>query len=263
MVNTQNCDLEKLKKTLEGGTKIIRTSKGRGTDGKKLCYIDLLNNDNSRKKGNSQPTPSTFVARLEDSDKLENWLKNKSLKYEYESPVEMLIILIDIVGFSQNSSCEQLYVLKTFENLVFEKGAWGDLNNYIIDILSTGDGFYILAKKCFIKNIDTYLCGLVKRIDEYNRHENPQREINFRCALNIGEVYKWKWKKGDNYIGQGMNDCQRIISFIPKKLEDVIYFSDSVYKAMLSPSGSHPRLQRLGRMYDKHGKPHKIFQLSL
>jgi len=201
----------------------------------------------------------------EDADEAGRIFQERRTEKEFNilKSEEKVIILLDLVDFSKASGLEQVLLLKTFDYLALrEPKEW--LDKYISNIIPTGDGYFILAEKGIIPQLTQYLETIRKNVDEYNQKQNPRHKIGFRCAVHKGEVYKYKGSGANNttyetYIGDGLNDCKRIFSFIPKNIVDVVYFSESIYYEGIA----RHNFIRLGIMKDKHNKEHKVFQLQI
>ena len=133
-------------------------------------------------------------------------------------------------------------------------------------LIQTGDGFIVVF------HVDSNLKGpdvleparnIANKLDKRNnpRHNCP---IHFRISITMGETFMTRDITGDeNYAGDAIVEADRLISCMPDDIDDLVYFSDTVYrefKASFEEGGY--RFTRLGTKRDKHGKSHRIYSLE-
>ena len=67
-----------------------------------------------------------------------------------------------------------------------------------------------------------------------------------------------------NYVGEGINGGNRVLSAIGKELDDVVYLSGEVRKEILKQGTDAiiQSLENVGRKKDKHDKPWRVYRLN-
>lgn len=133
-----------------------------------------------------------------------------------------LIILIDIVGFSKGTTEEQVYKIYAFEHYVFKHVIANKLRISsritINQFIPTGDGCYIVADECDPKIALDFLISLIKGFQYIKKDdENPWA---LRVSALIGECVSFlDLAHHRNFIGEGMNEAARILSYGQSALE--------------------------------------------
>jgi hypothetical protein len=96
-------------------------------------------------------------------------------------------------------------------------------------------------------------------------------EIHFRMGVHAGPIYCfWDVGRNDwNYIGEGINGGQRVMSVIGRETDDVVFISARVRQDLLASSDqegpSRPilsNLQNRGRRHDKQGNPWRVYEIN-
>jgi hypothetical protein len=92
-------------------------------------------------------------------------------------------------------------------------------------------------------------------------------EFHFRMGLHVGPV-RWFWDpryQRWNYVGQGINGGNRVLSAIGKETDDVVFVSGDVRAAIRAeqvgstlPKFMHNR----GRRADKHNRLWRVYELN-
>jgi len=88
-------------------------------------------------------------------------------------------------------------------------------------------------------------------------------EFHFRIGVHCGPVYTF-WDPGRdnwNYIGEGINGGNRVLSAMGKEYDDTLYISGDVRHKLMSAADDFPgkkhvlqHLHNRGRRPDKHGR---------
>jgi class 3 adenylate cyclase len=133
---------------------------------------------------------------------------------------------------------------------------------HIESLLHTGDGF-VLVFEPHDELKDPWPLDVAKNIAVALDDRNDDwHEVHFRIAVHRGHVYRTGDLLGrPNYVGTVVTDVERLLSCIDSNQEDVVCFSDSVYrryKKLLSGA----EFIRMGSRPDKWGKLHKLYLLE-
>lgn len=136
---------------------------------------------------------------------------------------KMLIILIDIVGFSKSSTRQQVYDIYRFQRFLITQilSSKFDFSKHIhiSQFIPTGDGCYIVADEC---KPGTALKFLIEMLKDFNLFQTDEDNIrSLRISAEIGNCVPFiDIAKHKNYIGEGMNEAARILAYGQKTLED-------------------------------------------
>ncbi|MCQ2584937.1 MAG: hypothetical protein MJ185_05050 [Treponema sp.] len=203
-----------------------------------------------------------------------------------EIPAEnKLVILIDIVGFSKGTTKEQVYKIYCFEHYVI-KNVLSNFFNFknrirINQFISTGDGCYIVADECDPKTALDFLVALISGF-QYIEKDDPNPWA-LRASALFGEcVPILDLAKHKNYIGEGMNEAARVLSYgqaaLEKKfLEDnpeaeiidaklfsrnSLYTDESLSEELKDYVSSENKIFHFDNISDKHGKTRNVTVLQ-
>jgi len=196
-----------------------------------------------------------------------------------------LVILIDIVGFSKGSTREQVYKIYAFEHYVLKQvlSNFLDFNKHIKinDFIPTGDGCYIVADECSPEHALNFLVTLVKGFQYLN--EDAEHPWALRASALVGEcVPILDLAHHKNYIGDGMNEAARILSYGQAALEKAylnknpektvtdaklfsrnsLYVGDSLSSALSEYSDEGKNIVHFSGIPDKHGIKRNISVLQ-
>ncbi len=179
------------------------------------------------------------------------------------------IILIDIIGFSHNSSQQQFDII-TYLTKSYIKMLQTLLNNsqmsfsrMIEGIVPTGDGFYCILNP----RLKGYGVILGMNFIYFTEHIVERRVGNLciKVAVHTGEVYPFTDILGHtNYIGDGLNDCARYLQ-IKNVTASALITSIPAFESFEKFLSSHPDFEELviqrelkrsslHEFEDKHGK---------
>ncbi len=136
---------------------------------------------------------------------------------------EKLIILIDIVGFSKDTTRNQVYKIYLFQRYlmghVFSNKLSFNEKIKINHFVPTGDGCYIVAEKCSPEAALDFLITVISGFKEIKTEESGA--LALRASALFGKVVPFlDMARHLNYIGEGMNEAARILSGGQKILED-------------------------------------------
>lgn len=195
-----------------------------------------------------------------------------------EIPAEnKLVILIDIVGFSKGTTKEQVYKIYAFEHYVIKHVIANMLNIKnrikINQFIPTGDGCYIVADECEPKLALDFLISLIRGFQYIkNDDENPWA---LRVSALFGECVPFlDLAHHKNYIGEGMNEAARILSYGQSALEkkflqenpdakiidaklfsrNSLYVGESLSRELIDYADNKQNIFQMNQIPDKHGK---------
>jgi hypothetical protein len=129
------------------------------------------------------------------------------------------IILLDLVGYSLLNNEEQLRAVEVLHSdLTKEINFIAEIANLrncelVLDLVPTGDGLYVL--------VNPQICGygipLAISIRNYllwfASHQPDRLYHGVRVAVHMGKVLSFQGvNERRNYVGDGMNDCARLLS---------------------------------------------------
>ena len=136
---------------------------------------------------------------------------------------EKLIILIDIVGFSKDTTRNQVYKIYLFQRYLMAQ-VMGNRHSFngkvnINHFVPTGDGCYIVAEKCEPETALNLLITIISGFKDI-KTENGLA-MSLRASALFGKVIPFiDMAHHLNYIGDGMNEASRILSGGQKTLEE-------------------------------------------
>ena len=136
---------------------------------------------------------------------------------------ESLIILIDIVGFSNSDSRTQfanIFIFQHFlRSFLFSKlFAFGEKIR-IRNFVSTGDGCYIVADKCEPEVAVEFLVTMVSGFQGLK--DFSDNSLSIRVSALIGKIIPFMdLAHHKNFVGEGMNEAERILTCGRKELEE-------------------------------------------
>lgn len=159
------------------------------------------------------------------------------------------IVLIDIIGFSNNTSKEQLeiitYLTKSYSKMIrtLLNNSQMNFSKMIEGIVPTGDGFYCILNP----RLKGY--GVILGLNfVYFTELIIKRNYNFsgvKVAVHTGEVYPFTDILGHtNFIGDGLNDCARFIQ-IKNISSAALISSKSAFESFEKFLSFHPDFEEL------------------
>jgi hypothetical protein len=189
---------------------------------------------------------------------------------------------LDVSDFSKFKSQDQLLIINSIVNIVRDLKLW-HLRQEIQDTranaiwvsrtdleasLCIGDGYiYVFSNEYFATR---FACHLAALIDIAVARGVVPVEFHFRMGVGSGEVrcFYDPGRRDWNYIGEGINTGQRILSAIEKDTDDVLYVSSDVRKAINALKRHTPYSELLsnmtnkGRKKDKHGEMRRVYEIN-
>jgi hypothetical protein len=194
--------------------------------------------------------------------------------------VKRAFVYLDVFGFSKYAPGQEALIINTLVGLVNLAQLWNyieanDARNNIEAQLCIGDGYiYVFPDPVKAALFASWFAELIQQLCV--RPRDARRlplplTFHFRIGVHFGDVYRF-WDPGRkwwNYIGDGINGGNRVLSVIDKKYDDILFISDAVMNEFIAqaPTASIAKNVRncsenRGRQEDKHGKPWRIYMLN-
>ncbi|WP_345992096.1 hypothetical protein [Sulfurimonas sp. HSL-1716] len=179
------------------------------------------------------------------------------------------IVLIDIIGFSHNTSKEQLeiitYLTKSYSKMIrtLLNNSQMSFSKMIEGIVPTGDGFYCILNPR-LKGYGVILGLNFIYFSEMIIKRN-KKFTGVKVAVHAGEVYPFTDILGHtNFIGDGLNDCSRYLQ-IKNVSPSALIASKAAFDSFEKFLSFHPDFEELmierelkrsslQEFEDKHGK---------
>lgn len=198
---------------------------------------------------------------------------------------EKLVILIDIVGFSKDTTRNQVFKIYLFQryltaHILSSKFSFEEkikINHFV----PTGDGCYIVAEKCEPQTAVNFLIALISGFKE-QKTENLE-SLSLRASALMGTVVPFfDMARHLNYIGEGMNEASRILSGGQSVLEkkfmeehsvattqdaklysrNSLFIGDSICEGIEEHESDCSQILRFSDVADKHGIKRNITVLQ-
>jgi class 3 adenylate cyclase len=214
-----------------------------------------------------EPLDQLLAEELDDeaSDlrRLSNW------------PIRRTFVFVDISDFSKYRPGQQALMVTALTGIVRRHDFWsgGPFAERALEdleaMLCVGDGYiFVFTDSAHATYFAANLASLIEML--VARALVPV-EIHFRMGVHVGPVYCF-WDPGRedwNYIGEGINGGQRVLSVIGRETDDVLFISSRVRQELLASSdeGCAARLilanaQNKGRRLDKHSNPWRVYEVN-
>ncbi len=200
-------------------------------------------------------------------------------------PIERSFVYVDISDFSRMDSGMQLLVVSSFGTLT-DPAQWAsiphltDLQAHLEAMMCIGDGYvYVFRDPWRAAYFAAVLAGMI----EHYIASKAIPEFHFRMGVHCGPVRLFQdhgrgldleKQLQRNYVGDGINGGNRVLSAVGKSLDDVIFISGEVRLAVSkgTPDDHGPEdiacrairasLDNRGRHADKHGKLWRVYQVN-
>ncbi len=189
------------------------------------------------------------------------------------STMDRCFVYIDISDFSKYPPGQEVLILNSILGVIQVPRYWNPgpaLNAWqaVEAKMCIGDGYiFVLRDPMLAVYFAAYLAQVLEVM--VARKLTPV-DFHFRMGVHVGPVYSF-WDPGRNdwnYIGEGINGGQRVLSAIGKDTDDVLFISGQVRQALTAnndDSDPYPRilasLQNRGRRADKHGMPWRVYEV--
>jgi class 3 adenylate cyclase len=190
-------------------------------------------------------------------------------------PIRRAFVYADISDFSKFRPGQQALMVDGFGRIARWHDFWaGDplaerARADLETMLCIGDGYIFVFKDS--AHATYFAAHLAALIELLGARTMVPVEIHFRMGVHVGPVYcVWDLGRNDwNYIGEGINGGQRVMSVIGRETDDVVFISSRVRQDLLASSdGEGParlilaNAQNRGRRHDKHGNPWRVYEVN-
>jgi class 3 adenylate cyclase len=190
-------------------------------------------------------------------------------------PIRRAFVYTDVSDFSRFPPGQQVLMVNGLAAIVRRHEFWkGDAHaeRAVADLevmLCIGDGYiFVFKDPAHATYFAAHLAALIELLGA--RTLLPV-EIHFRMGVHVGPVYCfWDVGRNDwNYIGEGINGGQRVMSVIGRETDDVIFISSRVRHDLLAAADGEglarlilSNTQNRGRRQDKQGKPWRVYEVN-
>jgi hypothetical protein len=188
-------------------------------------------------------------------------------------PIERTFVYIDVSDFSKERAPQQTYIVKSIVADTNDK-YWSEFqgsppSKMIEASICIGDGYiFVFNDPLYATAFAGYLACLIEYL--VARGELME-DFHFRMGVHTGPVFCF-WDPGRNnwnYIGDGINGGQRVLSAIGKDSDDVVFVSRAVREHLAAVTGGpmmrtpvRTALHNRGRKADKHGGLWRVYELN-
>ncbi len=171
------------------------------------------------------------------------------------------IVLVDIIGFSKLNIDQQYeiitYISKSYKRLIKKmlKNSELTLETFLSGIIPTGDGFFCVLNPTY-KGFGAILALSFSHLSELISNKYAYFR-GIRIAVHTGEVSHFSdILDQDNFVGYGLNECQRYIVSQEHHASAVI-ISEAAYGALEHFLFLHKDFHRLLILREfKHSAPY-------
>lgn len=180
-------------------------------------------------------------------------------------PIVRNFVYVDVSDFSKMATGLQLLVISALVRLA---RAIQPRHDTLEAQLCIGDGYIFVFSEPVAATI--FAAHMAQKI-ESDRAQGHIPEFHFRIGVHMGPV-RCFWdpgRNGWNYVGDGINGGQRVLSAIGKETDDVVFVSGEIREELfkiprLDPRREAvlPKMENRGRRMDKHGRAWRVYQLS-
>jgi hypothetical protein len=194
--------------------------------------------------------------------------------------VKRAFVYLDISRFSKFPPGQEALIINTLVGLLNEPRWWSNHEpaealNSMEAQLCIGDGYiYVFPDPLKATLFAGWLAELIQQLVP-RRTAMGSRGLavafHFRMGVHYGAVYRF-WDPGRrdwNYIGDGINGGNRVLSVIDKKFDDILFVSDAVVDEFIARAphqGLYANVRECldsrGCQEDKHGRGWRVFVLN-
>ena len=180
------------------------------------------------------------------------------------SPVTRAFVYLDISDFSKMATGTQMLVINALVRIA--SGIQANWNEGGAEAqLCIGDGYIYVWKDP--GHAARFAANLAVQI-ERDVAAKSVPEFHFRIGVHVGPV-RCFWDPGRkdwNYVGEGINGGNRVLSAIGKDTDDVVFFSGELRSAIATSRTMAAELVKdlhnRGRRKDKHDRYWRVYELN-
>jgi class 3 adenylate cyclase len=190
-------------------------------------------------------------------------------------PIRRAFVYADISDFSKLRPGQQALMVSGLARIALRRDFWkGDplAERALADLetmLCIGDGYiFVFNDPAHATYFAAHLAALIELLGAKTL---LPVEIHFRMGVHVGPVYCF-WdpgRQGWNYVGEGINGGQRVMSVIGRETDDVVFISSRVRQDLLASSDEEgaarlilSNAQNRGRRQDKQGNPWRVYEVN-
>jgi hypothetical protein len=189
-------------------------------------------------------------------------------------PIRRTFLYLDISDFSRRPPGHQSLIMNALTWITRNYRFWDfefarDVHESQEAMLCIGDGYiFVFTNPWDATYYGAHLANVIERLVATG--EMPV-EFHFRMGIHVGKVYCF-WdigRQGWNYIGDGINGGNRVLSAIGKDTDDVLFISAEARQEIVAQDvETEPNrtllanLHNRGRRNDKHGNPWRVYELN-
>jgi hypothetical protein len=188
-------------------------------------------------------------------------------------PIKRAFVYFDVSDFSNYKSVKQLLIINSLASIVKEDWAWKlspelyQSRESLESQLCIGDGYiYVHTSQVGAILFASHLAGQVEALTALGK---LPVEFHFRMGVDAGKVRCFfdPGRNDWNYIGNGINDAQRILSAIEKNTDDVLFISSRIRQQLFASDDKycsllHQNTINRGRRADKHGTMRRVHEVN-
>jgi class 3 adenylate cyclase len=188
-------------------------------------------------------------------------------------PIMRTSVYLDISDFSKAPPGQELLIINSLVRALNDEGLWigrgHGLPRKIEARLCIGDGYIIVFKEAMLgAYFAAYLAHLIEVLVA---NDWLAVDFHFRMGVHCGPVYTFwdQGRNGWNYIGEGINGGNRVLSAMGKTYDDTVYISAEVRQELMATVNFYPgknhllqHLHNRGRQLDKHERPWRVYEVN-
>lgn len=192
--------------------------------------------------------------------------------------IHRAFVYLDVSDFSKYPPGHQAIIINSIVKLANTIRYWygsiaADCKKSLETQICIGDGYiYVFKDASDAVVFASCLAYYIERIIAQKINSMIPVEFHFRIGAHYGPVFCF-WDPGRNdwnFIGDGINGGQRVLTAAGKDKDDVIYISSELRKSIYSLNEKHsPFLSTMrrcmsnrGRSLDKHGGNWRLYEVN-
>jgi class 3 adenylate cyclase len=198
---------------------------------------------------------------------------DSNLRKVSDWPIVRTFVYLDISDFSKHPPAHEALIINSLVQIVKNNRLWSgnatSLPERIVAQMCIGDGYIFVFREAMEATyFAAYLAYLIEVLVANRR---LPVSFHFRMGVHIGPVYTF-WDPGRkdwNFIGEGINGGNRVLSAIDKSYDDMVYISGEVRQQLMATSSQYAAFRQVlehlhnrGRRADKHGRPWRVYEVS-
>jgi class 3 adenylate cyclase len=188
-------------------------------------------------------------------------------------PIVRTFVFLDVSDFSKAPPGQEVLIINSLVRMLNDPGHWiGQGHGLLAEIearMCIGDGYiFVLKQPMLATYFAAYLAYLIELLVA---NRSLPVEFHFRIGVHCGPVYTF-WdpgRNGWNYIGEGINGGNRVLSAMGKEYDDTLYISGEVRQELMATADDFPgkrhllrHLHNRGRRPDKHTRHWRVYEVN-